>query len=1088
MSSITGRFAMSALCGALLAPCAAGAETFPLDNPSFEKGTGGYWLNRPALASIDGDESTQGARSLRFDLPGGKSVDTVFYIPSRTGETWTLEFDAKAEGEPLLQLKVMLHGEKPVCFWTPDKGTKALAELHPEGKWTRMKCVFGPLPAKAMGKDVGKAAVYLSISSDAPAKLWLDNLAISSAPGEAADAAKPAPRSAPKPSAKPDAPKTVETKSKKTPPDAGSLTLSLPGDLKIYEKPVEISLSCKASLKEGSLIRLRLLDFRDRQLLDETANAGGTVRAQIGKPGYYKAEAILETDGAAVEMKTSSFMIAIPLPDDFYSTPEPAFGVWCGVDWKLLKLAGAKWTRQLFFTQFQKPDFKGDAPSAQAIASKNPIKVIKCLNVLSPFKKMTAVPQDAWSGLLDKTGKEITASKGLIDVWETQNEPMVGENFHGSMADVVDIISNESRLIRKIAPGMPIAGICINPMSANQYGQIIGYYRNFAMDRLIDAVMIHPYIPNAAAPDSSGYPEMLARLSRDLKEITGRDVPIYISEIGYSTKPGGEVSELEQAAYIARVALINRGFPNLKACVWHCGLWNDAGSRRELDYGILRPHPKGSPIREPKPAFAAMATMARQTYDASYLGELEFGRGAKALLFSRKGLPLIVAYSLSKTPKTLKIPLSGGKASITDLCGTPSETNTENGLLTITVDEAPVYISGGGADDIARLNGLKVEFSPQELKVKPGHEAVISMKGAPLAEAGVSLKVETPAGWTAETAGAGDHRTVKLKIPANASPGEQSFYIHLVKDGGSRRIWNREVAIQAPIELEGVECSPSGDDHAVALRFIPKSERNDAAFKLNVFEDAKKLASGEFRTGGQANMKIPQPAFGRPHQYTAEIDDGLRKPWTVRLPALNRFQISQRMSKFSIGNGAPSRGSVEGAFDKPQGTVSLGWSEKALLVSVETKDKWFETAKTLESMWNGDSLQIGVAVPQSEMIHANNDGIQETAFTSFGLMPSEGGVCKSWVWASSNRNLAELSVPLPGVDAKWTREGDTTRYEASIPWASLNVKAPRPGLELKFSLLINDADESKQRHWVEWYGGIASGMDVSLYGDAVLAK
>ena len=92
--------------------------------------------------------------------------------------------------------------------------------------------------------------------------------------------------------------------------------------------------------------------------------------------------------------------------------------------------------------------------------------------------------------------------------------------------------------------------------------------------------MLHPYIPGAQSPDGSGYVDILNRLDREITALAGQRVPMYISEIGYSTKPGGEVTELQQAAYLARVVLLNRQIPGLAACVWHNGLWNEATSRR----------------------------------------------------------------------------------------------------------------------------------------------------------------------------------------------------------------------------------------------------------------------------------------------------------------------------------------------------------------------------------------------------------------------------------------------------------------------------------------------------------------------------
>ena len=58
--------------------------------------------------------------------------------------------------------------------------------------------------------------------------------------------------------------------------------------------------------------------------------------------------------------------------------------------------------------------------------------------------------------------------------------------------------------------------------------------------------------------------------------------------------------------------------------------------------------------------------------------------------------------------------------------------------------------------------------------------------------------------------------------------------------------------------------------------------------------------------------------------------------------------------------------------------------------------------------------------------------------------------------------------------------------------ATLNVKNPRPGMPVKLSLLINDCDsiaaKRYQRHWLEWYSGIADGKNPELYGSGVLRE
>ena len=118
------------------------------------------------------------------------------------------------------------------------------------------------------------------------------------------------------------------------------------------------------------------------------------------------------------------------------------------------------------------------------------------------------------------------------------------------------------------------------------------------------------------------------------------------------------------------------------------------------------------------------------------------------------------------------------------------------------------------------------------------------------------------------------------------------------------------------------------------------------------------------------------------------------------------------------------------------------------------------------------------------MIRPNNDGIQETAYAEFGINAG-GEAPNSWVWASMNLNEMPLNAPVPGLIARNRREGNQTVYRFAVPWKSLNVK-PAAQMPLGISVLFNDRDEARDRHWVEWYSGIADGKDPSRYGAAVL--
>jgi hypothetical protein len=877
------------------------------------------------------------------------------------------------------------------------------------------------------------------------------------------------------------------------------LSLTLPDPVQIYESAPGLKIQTAPKYSDAEL-RVVFKDFRGRIVLTKTYPAGLEIVVQPPGKGYFEVESTLMRHGQALTSRQTSLVVTSPLPEDYYTTPHPAFGVWCGLSAKMRRLGGAKWERQLFFTRFQKKGLPEEYPTAEQIENREPIKIIKCLNVLDPFKRMTAVPQEKWPEIRKQLRQQLIRHKGLVDVWETQNEPMVGENFHGSMQDVMDIIRNTSAVVREIDPDSPIAGICINPMSSNQYGQYLGYYKNFGIERYTDAVMLHPYIPNALPPDTSSYVETLERLSAEIKKISGKDVPLYVSEIGYSTKPGGEVTELQQAAYLTRVVLLNRRIKSLQACVWHNGLWNAATSPRELDFGILRGHPKGSPLREPKPAFAAWATVSRMTYNATYVRDLEMGRGVRVMLFERNQKPLLIAYALSPGGQRLKIPLGEDRAQITDMCGTEQNVELTEGILTLELGEDPVYVAGGDLKRFATSNLFKVNFTPENPELLPGTSLTLALKGAPgMWKRTAKLRVETPDGWTAKAANAQNGWDIRLTAPANVPPGDYQFFFDVREGGRSRYIWQKSLCVVPPVSVE--DCAPSVTPSGTrAVELTLKTNLDSVTrLQLRIMENSQRvIGSGSFSGKGKLTIPVENISYGKMNAYQASLRLPNGYQWTAALPNIAPIQLPHASvdlkapltswpehSAYSLENGSYSKHAVKGAKDLTQGNLYLCWDQQYLYLGAQIQDKYHHPADRNSSLWSGDSLQIGISVAPESMIRANNDGIQETSYAEIGVMPVSGET--SWVWASMNRALMELHQPVPGLRNHSTRAGEETIYKIAIPWKTLNVKAPAAGMALKLSVLVNDRDV-KGRHWLEWYSGIASGKDPASYGPAILQK
>ena len=172
--------------GVLLLAALLSAEEVKLTNPSFESGTGGYWINNSAAARIDTAESSAGQKSIAVTPPEGKTVSVVFNTPYKLDTVYELSFDAKTESPdapPALTLRIMLQGEKPICFYTNKKQTAShTVPAKLTTSWQTLKYTVGPIPPKAMGKEIRRLMFYINTKGTAKGKVWIDNLKLNAVP------------------------------------------------------------------------------------------------------------------------------------------------------------------------------------------------------------------------------------------------------------------------------------------------------------------------------------------------------------------------------------------------------------------------------------------------------------------------------------------------------------------------------------------------------------------------------------------------------------------------------------------------------------------------------------------------------------------------------------------------------------------------------------------------------------------------------------------------------------------------------------------------------------------------------------------
>lgn len=1022
------------------------------------RGLSGLWVNRSESVQVTREESSGGDRSLRFDTSRGVA-EVAVSVPLRAHTVYVIEGMAKAvSGHPRLMGRVLVRSSEKVLDWFQGSGA-ASEQLNRRrevgGSWERFSFEFGPLPRTYHGQRVTSINVYFSVF---PGKdggvMCLDQLRV---------------------------------RARGVAPSAPELAFRLPHPEQVFDAVPECAVEVEPTAGE---LEVRVEDAWGvaRGVFHGSAQSG-RLAVRLPGPDHYRLVAEMKVDGKVVSRAETTVAVTTPLPEDYYSTPQPAFGVWCQVSERLQRLCGGKWTRWTVFTRYGSAS-DGRPPSAERLAGKGPVKVIMNVNVAHrplSAEELKAERRKLWG--------KMVSHQGLVDCWETQNEPMLNENFHGQAEDVEAVMRMQAELAGELTPGVPVAAICLNPLQPRHVRQYVDYYRRFRLHERMEAVAMHPYIPGALSPSEGGYVEAVNGLQRELSAIAGREVPVYVTEIGYSTRPGGEVTRLQQASYLAQTVLLNYRLRELRACVWHNGVWTEAYSRREYDFGILDGR-RGEALRLPKPAVAAWATVSRQLYNATYVRDWELGADVCAMLFRRGGERLLALWSRSREPQAIELPLNVPQVAVTGLCGRREERRLSDGVLSLTLTEAPVYVSGAFAESCgAELASVVCE--PSEPSALAGGQ--VTMAVTVPSELSFEGRVEAVCGddgvQAQVTQVASGRHEVSFAVAAEASPGVREVFLRLREASGRcRGVLRRRFRVLPPVEVTEARAVPAGVGRPAAVALTLRRHRADIdRVVLTLWQAERVVAFGEGKVGEETRLAVLQPVRGRTvaSRLTLRLPDGeeLEQPLSLPLAPLVIPRVERALERAPemwpmpevgrLKDGVPSRHAVPEAHDVPTGTIRLAYDDEFLYVAVDVRDATHLLGRNASQLWQGDSLQFGLSVAPGDMVRPNNDGLQETAYCEFGV-----GGDWSWTWASSDRNAMPVGRPVPGLVQRTVRDGGWTRYRLALPWRTLNVR-PRRGLPLGLSVLCNDLD-GKTRHWVEWYGGIADGKDPSRYGAMTL--
>ena len=211
----------------------------------------------------------------------------------------------------------------------------------------------------------------------------------------------------------------------------------------------------------------------------------------------------------------------------------------------------------------------------------------------------------------------------LYEIW---NEWDIGiglpkpYNKGGSPEDYIKLLKAVYPRIKAVEPGATvIAGGCTSGgVNKGWFEKVI---QLGALD-YCDAVSIHSYNYGSKFPERS--PEACSAWMDNVQKMLrkynkGKDIPFYVTEMGWPTHIGRRGTEPElSASYLARLYLLARTSSSFRGLWWYD--FQDDGWRREYNennFGIVRPD------LTPKPAYYVLADVSALIERGEYIDRLK---------------------------------------------------------------------------------------------------------------------------------------------------------------------------------------------------------------------------------------------------------------------------------------------------------------------------------------------------------------------------------------------------------------------------------------------------------------------------------
>jgi hypothetical protein len=484
----------------------------------------------------------------------------------------------------------------------------------------------------------------------------------------------------------------------------------------------------------------------------------------------------------------------------------------------------------------------------------------------------------------------------------------------------------------------------------------------------------------------------------------------------------------------------------------------------------------------PKPALVAKATTIRMLTGLAYAGQDTLPSPLYSYRFGSGSSTTRVLWSTGTSTSTIDL-RTDAPVQVTDMYGHQTTLTPAQGVVTLTVDQDPVFVKGPVTSvAVAATPQLTVAAADPSNPQEPTAVTVrIKGTGTPNQLRYLGRLTVTVAGkHVPVTVTPGTDATVTIPVPPTDTLGPRHIVATVARDAQpvARLVaWTSvEPATKVRVLPQIGQVSP----FQAGLGIEITNTRSSTAATV---QDVSWSIGGQHGTagtgqsippGGKVTVSVPVTGVAAWQAYAYSVDvtmsdgnNGTARGTTAFDPIVpSSITPAGAIDLATDASWVVMLRPWGGAADL-SGSADFQYDANGLTVNAAVTDDVFSQTETAPTLWRGDSLQFAIS--------SGLPGETATSTEIGAALLSTGPVVYSFGTADGTP-----AGPTQGATAQISRTGSVTEYHVTLPWAALGFAAAPTG-PVAISLAVNDNDGAGRAGALQWASGIVTGKTTTLF-------